>query len=38
VVVYRTGQDYPSFFTAKDELDGGEVLQGFKLKVSKLFE
>jgi len=38
VMVYRKGEPYPQLFNLKDELDGGEVLPGFKLAVSKLFE
>ncbi|NWJ95227.1 MAG: Uma2 family endonuclease [Chloroflexi bacterium] len=38
VMVYQLGKTYPTLLTLENELDGGEVLPGFKLKVSKLFE
>jgi Uma2 family endonuclease len=38
VVAYKSGEDYPSFYTLKDELDGGLVLPGFTLPVKSLFE
>jgi Uma2 family endonuclease len=38
VVAYKAGQDYPNFYTLKDEIDGGAVLPGFKLPVKTLFD
>ncbi len=37
VTVYRAGAD-PRVYGAEEELDGGEVLPGFRLPLSKLFE
>ncbi len=38
VVVYSKNELYPRFFTLNDELDGSDVLPGFKLKVRALFD
>src|SRR5690349_4966387 len=38
VLVYRADEEYPKLLTAKDELDGGDVVPGFTLKVSTLFQ
>ena len=38
VVVYRSDDPDASFFNLKGELDGGDVLPGFKLAVKTLFE
>jgi len=38
VQVYRLGSPYPSMFKPDDELDGEDVIPGFKIKVSALFE
>jgi Uma2 family endonuclease len=38
VFVYRPNQDHPVVLNSKDELDGENVLPGFKLAVSKLFD
>ncbi len=38
VEVYRPGQDKPSIYGVNDELDGENVIPGFKLKVRDLFE
>ena len=38
VEVYRQGATKPEILGPDDELDGGEVVKGFKLRVSKLFE
>jgi Uma2 family endonuclease len=37
ILVYRAGRQYPDFLTPDDELDGGEVLPGFRLAVKDLF-
>jgi Uma2 family endonuclease len=38
VLVYKLGEAYPKLFNLADELDGGDVLPGFKLAVKSLFE
>ena len=38
VEVYRQGATKPEILGPDDELDGDEVVKGFKLRVSKLFE
>jgi Uma2 family endonuclease len=38
VYLYRSGSNQRDMLTVADELDGEEVVKGFKLKVSALFE
>lgn len=38
VEVYRASKPYPTLLTPDDELDGFDVVPGFKLAVHKLFE
>lgn len=38
VYIYRAGSNERQTLNENDELDGGTVIPGFKLKVSKLFE
>lgn len=38
VVIYRANDPNAQFLAVKGELDGGDALPGFKLKVSQLFE
>ncbi|NWJ96937.1 MAG: Uma2 family endonuclease [Chloroflexi bacterium] len=38
VEVYHLGSTFPVILGIKEELDGEEILPGFKLKISKLFE
>lgn len=37
IEVYRPGDKKPLLLGIDDELDGGEVLPGFKLKVAEIF-
>lgn len=38
VLVYQIDKPYPSLLTPLDELDGGKILPGFRIKVSDLFK